>query len=310
MLIVKLEDVATKNMQVTVDTTGDTADGYYVDDFEVKPNIITVSGGKSKIERVDFVKVEVNVSGAKKGFSSDAVLVAYDEDGNKLDGSYFTFLYNGEAIDTVNVGISIYNTKEIPVEIDVKGTPQEGYEYNNEYEFTPTTITVGGPAKRLSGIDSVVVPVNITGAAEQYEMNAVIMDYLPEGVKLVSSENNISIRIQLDSVITSSIEVTSTDITIKNRPDDMNVYFPNNDKFLLELKGTDAQIKNYTNESVGAYVDLSEVGEGTSYVQVQYENIPQDIISSEPYMIEVNVDSTSMTEEPSSEPSVTPVVEE
>ena len=310
MLIVKLEDVATKNMQVTVDTTGDTADGYYVDDFEVKPNIITVSGGKSKIERVDFVKVEVNVSGAKKGFSSDAVLVAYDEDGNKLDGSYFTFLYNGEAIDTVNVGISIYNTKEIPVEIDVKGTPQEGYEYNNEYEFKPTTITVGGPAKRLSGIDSVVVPVNITGAAEQYEMNAVIMDYLPEGVKLVSSENNISIRIQLDSVITSSIEVTSTDITIKNRPDDMNVYFPNNDKFLLELKGTDAQIKNYTNESVGAYVDLSEVGEGTSYVQVQYENIPQDIISSEPYMIEVNVDSTSMTEEPSSEPSVTPVVEE
>ncbi len=310
MLIVKLEDVATKNMQVTVDTIGEVADGYYVDDFEVKPNIITVSGGKSKIERIDSVKVDVDVSGAKKNFSSDAILVAYDEDGNKLDSSYYTFLYNGDAIETVNVGISIYNTKEIPVEIDVKGTPQEGYVYNNEYEFTPTVITVGGPAKRLSGIERIVIPVDISGASEQYETNVVIMDYLPNGVKLVSSENNISIRIQLDSVITSSVEVSSTNITIKNRPDDMNVYFPNNDTFLLELKGTDEQIRKFTGESIGAYVDLSEVGEGTSYIQVQYDNVPKEIISSEPYMIEINVSSSSTTAEPSVEPSATPVVED
>lgn len=310
MLIVKLEDVATKNMQVTVDTIGEVADGYYVDDFEVKPNIITVSGGKSKIERIDSVKVDVDVSGAKKNFSSDAILVAYDEDGNKLDSSYYTFLYNGDAIETVNVGISIYNTKEIPVEIDVKGTPQEGYVYNNEYEFTPTVITVGGPAKRLSGIERIVIPVDISGASEQYETNVVIMDYLPNGVKLVSSENNISIRIQLDSVITSSVEVSSTNITIKNRPDDMNVYFPNNDTFLLELKGTDEQIRKFTGESIGAYVDLSEVGEGTSYIQVQYDNVPKELISSEPYMIEINVSSSSTTAEPSAEPSATPVVEE
>lgn len=310
MLIVKLEDVATKNMQVTVDTIGEVADGYYVDDFEVKPNIITVSGGKSKIERIDSVKVDVDVSGAKKNFSSDAILVAYDEDGNKLDSSYYTFLYNGDAIETVNVGISIYNTKEIPVEIDVKGTPQEGYVYNNEYEFTPTVITVGGPAKRLSGIERIVILVDISGASEQYETNVVIMDYLPNGVKLVSSENNISIRIQLDSVITSSVEVSSTNITIKNRPDDMNVYFPNNDTFLLELKGTDEQIRKFTGESIGAYVDLSEVGEGTSYIQVQYDNVPKEVISSEPYMIEINVSSSSTIAEPSAEPSATPVVEE
>lgn len=302
MLIVKLEDVATKNMQVTVDTVGEVADGYYVDDFEIKPNIITVSGGKSKVGRVNSVKVDVDVSGAKNDFSSDAVLVAYDEDGNKLDGSYFTFLYNGNVIDTVNVGISIYNTKEIPVEIDVKGTPKEGYVYNDEYEFTPTVITVGGPTKRLSGIERVVIPVDISDASEQYETNAVIMDYLPNGVKLVSSEDNISVRIQLEQVITSSVEVSSTDITIKNRPDNMNVYFPNNDIFLLELKGTDEQIKNFTGESIGAYIDLSEVGEGTSYIQVQYDNVPKEFISSEPYIIEVNVSNSSTTAEPSAEP--------
>ena len=310
MLIVKLEDVATKNMQVTVDTIGEVADGYYVDEFEIKPNIITVSGGKSKVARVNSVKVDVDVSGAKNDFSSDAVLVAYDEDGNKLDGSYFTFLYNGNVIETVNVGISIYNTKEIPVEIDVKGTPKEGYVYNDEYEFTPTVITVGGPAKRLSGIERVVIPVDISGASEQYETNAVIMNYLPNGVKLVSSEENISVRIQLEQVITSSVEVSSTNITIKNRPDNMNVYFPNNDIFLLELKGTDEQIKRFTGESIGAYIDLSDVREGVSYVAVQYENVPEEIILSEPYLIEVNVGSTNTTAEPSAEPAVTPVVEE
>lgn len=55
---------------------------------------------------------------------------------------------------------------------------------------------------------------------------------------------------------------------------------------------------------------MSEVGEGTSYIQVQYDNVPKEIISSEPYMIEINVSSSSTTAEPSAEPSATPVVEE
>ena len=82
----------------------------------------------------------------------------------------------------------------------------------------------------------------------------------------------------------------------------MNVYFPNNDTFLLELKGTDEKIRKFTGESIGAYVDLSEVGEGTSYIQVQYDNVPKEFISSEPYMIEINVSSSSTTAEPSAEP--------
>lgn len=314
MLVVKLEDIATKNMQVTVDTTGDVSDGYYVDDFEIKPNIITISGGVSKIQRVDSIKVEVDVSGAKRGFSSDAVLVAYDEDGNKLDGSFFTFLYNGDVIETVNVGVSIFNTKEIPVKINVKGTPKEGYVYNDEYEFTPEVITVGGPSKKLSDIESVEIPVDITDASEQYETNVVITNYLPDGVKLVSSEDNISVRIQLSPVIRSQVEISSTDITIKNRPDDMEIYFPDNDMFFLELMGTDEQIKNFTNESVGAYIDLSDIGEGVSYVSVQYENVPEEFIISEPYIIKVNVSSTGTTAvpdiEPSAEPSAAPVGEE
>lgn len=55
---------------------------------------------------------------------------------------------------------------------------------------------------------------------------------------------------------------------------------------------------------------MSEVGEGTSYIQVQYDNVPKEVISSEPYMIEINVSSSSTIAEPSAEPSATPVVEE
>ncbi len=309
MLLVKLEDVASKNMQVTVETVGEAAEGYYVDDFEIKPNIITVSGGESKIELVDYINVEVDVSGAKRRFSTNAALVAYDENGNALDSSHYTFLYNGDVISTVDVVVSIYNTKDIPVNISVEGTPEDGYVYNDEYEYTPEIITIGGPSKRIANIDSVEIPVDITDAVEQYETNPLITNYLPDGVKLVSSEDNISVRIQLEAVNNIQVEIEASDITIKNAPENMNVTFPDNDIIILELEGTDEQIRGFNSRNVGAYIDLSDVSEGTSYVPVRYENVSDEYIRTDPYMIQIDVSSADATSEPTSETDAEPAPE-
>lgn len=292
MLIVKLEDIAEKNMQVTVETTGDVAEGYYVGDYEVRPNMIMIAGGKSKIEQVDSVKLSVDVSGAKKSFYSKIIPVAYDKEGNELDSSYYTF-YNGDNMITdIDVGVTIYNTKTLPVVIKVTGTPKEGFVYNNEYEYTPEVVTVGGSNKKLSKIDALEIPVDITGAGESYEINVDIAGYLPGGLKLVSEEENVSVRVKMDGVVSNNILVSLNDIEIRNLKDGLQASFSDQSTgVVLGLSGTGEQIDSYTSENVGAYIDLSNIGEGLCNAPVRYENVPDNLITSGNSVVAVNITS-------------------
>ncbi len=292
MLVVKLEDIAKKNMQVTVEAVGDAAEGYYVGDYEVKPNMLMLSGGKSKIDQVDSVKVLVDVSGAKRNFASQLVPVAYDKDGNELDSSYYTF-YNGDVrISDIHVGVTIYNTKTLPVVINVSGTPEAGYVYDGEYEFTPEVVTVGGSNKRLSKLEALEIPVDINGAGENYEVNVDIASCLPAGVKLVSEEENISIRVKMKKLVSNSILISLDDIEMRNLRAGLTASFPSQSTGIsLVLNGTDEQVSSYTSENAGAYIDLSNVREGQCYVSVKYDNIPSNLIVSDNTMVEVNVSS-------------------
>ncbi len=298
MLIVKLEDIATKNVQVVVDTTGEVADGYYVDNYEVRPNIVTITGGVSKIEKVSSVKVTVDVSGAHKNFVEETVPIALDEDGNELDSSYFTY-YNKDdvLIDIVDVNIFINNTKMIPVKLDVTGEPGEGYVYNGEYEFAPETILVGGTNKALSRLDSVTIPVDISGIVVDSEFDFIIQDYLPDNISLVSEEKNVAVRIKLDTVEYRTIDIALGDIDVRNLPDGKYSEYINPDEIVrLSVKGTAEQIDGLTKDNVGAYIDLKDAVEGTASVQVMYDNVANELIASEPYVVNIKINNITADE--------------
>ncbi|MBE5929173.1 MAG: hypothetical protein E7267_07410 [Lachnospiraceae bacterium] len=299
MLKVKLEDVATKNVQVAVETTGEVADGYYVDNYEVRPNIVTITGGASKISKIASVKVNVSVSGAHKNFVEETVPIALDENGNEIDSSFFTY-YNkdNELIDIVSVKIFINNTKTIPVKLDVIGEPGEGYVYNGEFEYAPETILIGGSNKALSQIESVTIPVDITGIVVDSEFDFDIQKYLPDKISLVSSEKNVAVRVKLDVVEYRTIDIAVSDIEIRNLAEGMSVeYFNPNEVVKLRVKGTAKQIEGFTKDSVGAYIDLTNVAEGMASIPVMYNNITDEYIDSEPYIVRINVNNAEVIED-------------
>ena len=61
VLKVSLENMASKQVKVTVETIGTPEDGYTIGECIAKPNMIEVTGGKSAIEQIDSVKVVLNV---------------------------------------------------------------------------------------------------------------------------------------------------------------------------------------------------------------------------------------------------------
>ncbi len=62
VLQVELEEEQTVSLPVTVATKGETAEGYTTGTPSTTPNLITVTGAASLIERIDKVEVQVDVS--------------------------------------------------------------------------------------------------------------------------------------------------------------------------------------------------------------------------------------------------------
>lgn len=289
MMVVKLEDIDSKNVQVSVETTGDAADGYYVGDFEVKPNMITVSGAASRISKLSSIKIKVNVDGAKKSFSTRLAPVAYDEDGNMIDSKYLTFTNNDQIVDGIDIDVSIFNTKTIPVLLDISGEPAQGFVYNNNYEYTPQTITIGGPGKRLSKIDSITIPVDITDAEEQYETNISMQTYLPDSVKIVGDEE-VSVRVLFDEILTKNITLSVNDIELRNVPEGKAAEFTDaNATVSLVLKGTKEQIGKFNKDTIGAYIDLKNKDLGVFYVQPECSEVADDLFETRPGTIKVEL---------------------
>ncbi len=288
MMVVKLEEIDTKNVQVVVETVGDAADGYCVGDYEVKPNMITVSGGASKISRIDTLKVSVNVAGAKKSFSDSVEPIAYDKDGKEIDSSYFTFSNNGLNISEVAVNITIFRTKTIPVVVRVNGIPKEGYVYNGEYEFTPESILISGPHKATRNLDYLEIPVDITGAEGEYETNVPLSNFLPEGVDTVNSEENISVRVTLEKMQTKDISLGAGDIEIRNVPDGYTAELIDSAAvYSITVESTEKNLAGIDSETLKAFIDLKNAEAGECFIQIQFDGVDAGMIKSAPHLIPV-----------------------
>lgn len=308
MMVVKLEDIDTKNVQVVVETSGETADGYFVGDYEVKPNMITVSGGVSKISRIDTLKLSVNVDGAKSNFNVNVEPVAYDKDGKEIDSSSFTFSNSGKSISEVNVKISIFRTKTIPVIIKIDGTPKSGYAYTGNYEYTPEEIVVGGPPKAMKNLDYINIPVDITDAEGEYEINVPLPNYLPEGVETVNSEENISVRVILEKLQTKQITLDAQHIEIRNVPDNYEAVIKDSlAVYDIIVEGLEKDLADIDADTVKAYVDLKNAGEGECFVQIQFDGVEPGMVISEQHSVALvlsNINKAEQTPGVTEEPNV------
>lgn len=294
MMVVKLEDIDTKNVQVVVETSGNVAEGYNVGDYEVKPNMITVTGGISKISQIDTLKVSVNVDGAKKSFSDKVEPVAYDKDGKAIDSSYFTFSNSGTKISEVGVNITIFRTKTIPVNVKVDGKPGEGYVYNGNYEYTPESIVVSGPNKATRNFDHLEIPVDITDAEGEYETNIPLSNYLPEGVETVNSEENISVRVILEKLSTKQITLGIEDIDIRNVPNGYEAVVKDSlATYNIIVEGVEKNLADIDADTVKAFVNLKNAGEGECRVQIQFDGINAGMIKSDPQIVAMVLSNTA-----------------
>lgn len=267
LLAIRLEDLAEKQFKVTVTPQGEPAEGYYVGTSTTKPNLIQVRGAESAVNRIDEVRVSVDVTEADSSLRVEATPKAYDAEGNEITNGRLTFSRESIAVST-----TIYGTREIPVEIVTSGVAYDGYRMT-DVEYEPKTIRVAGSEEDLDALTAIRIPVNVANRITDLEETYLLEEYVPENVHLTDPEASVNVLVSVERLATRIFEVPYSSVHLRNASHEEWQYrLMQTGRFKVKVRGLQEDLESLQQVSLRPYVDVSELKEvGEYYLNVQFE---------------------------------------
>ncbi len=174
-----IEEKVTQEFKVEPEmNSSQIAEDYYLKQMKLEPERVYVTGAKSVIDSISYVKATVKTdSGINKSFEQQANVKVLDRDLNKLDVTIQPEVVN------VKVEISEYS-RDLPLTIKQTGTLQEGVTIN-KLTVEPTRLTVYGPKAILDAMNQVIVEVDVSKISESGSFEATVK--VPEGASKLSA---------------------------------------------------------------------------------------------------------------------------
>lgn len=295
-LRMEIEDKKNAQFPIQAVVLGEPTEGYVVGEVGMNQNIVIVSGPESLVSKIDKVKTEVSVEGMSSDVSTNMKLKYYDADGKLLDHSRLN-----SNISSVDLDVEILETKEVPVVVNVSGTPKEGYGINGVAMVEPATVVIAGRSSALNGVESIQIAgekVNVEGLEADLNVAVKLKDLLPDGVTLADSksEGKAVVSVKIETLISQSVELPKAQIAIDDIPQGYVAEFITDEEMLnLEITGLEEAINNLDISlvkgtiNVKAYIEenkVEDIGKGIHMLPITLE-FPDGIVQKAPVSIGV-----------------------
>ncbi len=289
-LQVKLEEEETKKFPIVPITTGTVRDGYVLDELSAQPEKVTIRGPKSVVDRISRVGAIVNVSGLSADTELTSALTLYDSDNNEIDQALLT---NNLGDEGVSVSVSLYNTKNVPVEFDTSNiTTAAGYSYEG-ITYEPETVQIAGDHERLESVTEIDVPaeaLTMDDVEERTEQIVDISQYLPEGIRLADENaGSIVVTVNVDKDGSKTYDVMLSAITVNHLSDDLIMFYESVDALAVQVQGPKDTLDSFEPEKVTS-IDLADYTTPGTYTVPVDIDIPDDCLLENPVNVEIRLE--------------------
>ena len=174
---------------------------------------------------------------------------------------------------TVSATVGIYPVKEVPIVLDIKGTPAQGYGVSKNL-CTPDTVLITGKPEIISEIESIDVDaVSVSGMSENYQTTMDISKYLPDGVFLAQANSEIVVNIAISKMSEKEIIPNTKSIILTNKKANYTyeVVFP--EDFKVTVSGLDNDIESVDVAKMKPTIDCSDLKVGSQEVELGFTEI-------------------------------------
>ena len=203
---------------------------------------LNISGGG--VDADASAAVDVDVTGFTSDIITNADIVLYDADGNQVDTSQISM--NAK---TVNVNITIYGTKYVPLKFTVKGEPANGYALTGQIDANPEQVLIAGKNSTISSVKEITI-------------------------------DDVAVVVHIESVSEETFDVDIRNISIASEVDGYNAEIDESeyDTVSLTLTGLTSVLENVSANSLKGTVDLDsyiqdngELADGTYSMEVDFD---------------------------------------
>ena len=254
-----VEDKTSKWIKLESNTIGEVASGYLIGNVTLDQTNIEVTGPKSAILQVDHAGVDINVTDSTSSLSANVDIKLYDADGNEL-----TLESVKKNVNSAHMTVEVLATKEVPVEIEYMGVPEDGYMATGEVESSVPTVRIAGTASALVGISAITVPeerMNITGQSGDLVDIINLKEYLPSNVRLAnkSFDGKITATVYIEPIDTKDLTIPADNISITGVPDGMEAEVTSTaEEYNITVSGLTRDVSILRDSSVTGVLDLNQ----------------------------------------------------
>jgi len=247
---VNLEELIQKEFTIKSEVKVTYKENIYEKDQTISPQKVTVTGGKSSVEKISEAILNGEEKDIDKNKESEYDIKFVDSSGDEVN--------NIESDNkTAKLSIAVINGKVTPINLKTTGTVPQGFVLEG-YELSKNNINILGDSQNLNKIESIDTEV-VDVSSLQGDSEVDVKLNLPEGISVESGENTIKVK----------FNVIKEESTTKNLV--CNVQYKNlNEAFSLDssnstinvtLTGTQTELDKISAQDINVILDLASVKE-------------------------------------------------
>lgn len=263
-----LEDKVSMQFPVYVNVQGNPKDSYAVCETVSSPNMITVEGPESTVNKIVTVEAAISVSGKSNEFDSVGDIKLYDAYGDIISSDKLTV--NHQSVD---INVKIYPKKTVPVNVNVKGRPEDGYAIA-EVQYQPQTIVIAGPQEDVDDIESIDInDISVSGLNDNLQTTVSINKYLPEGVIVTDTSMDVVVNVVIEKMDSKIISLAVKDVALNNKQEGYTYTLSLSNDFGIEVAGLSHIIEDIQAEDINPSIDCSDLTIGEHAIIITFTDI-------------------------------------
>lgn len=259
--------------------TNKMATEYVLSDPLFADSQIIIRASQNTLDKIGIVKALIDVSGITTSFTQDAPVVAYDQDGNRMDVEIMPSTVSAN-VEVSSPSKSV-NIAVIPIGIVPDGKAIESIALDQQ------SITIYGKESILSTIENIQVPIDASALVSDTSM--VVDIPLPSGIRK-SSVNRVNMQITLGEGLDSLVEEVFIQYINNVNGYRFTLVDPLDTKTDIQVFGTQTNLDLLTTDDFYVYFDMTNVVEGEQEVSLYLKSFkPLVSASLEKQTIKIDV---------------------
>ena len=291
-----LEDYSFKEFKVNIETSGAPAEGYVVGGLSSSPSVITVSGSKTQLSRIQKVVVTVSLDALAGNTTLSLKPVVYDMNDEIISSDKLEV-----SVNAVQVTANILNSKEVSIYGYSAGEVRSGFELGS-IDCYPSSVVVAGTTEDLKALGNVIKAyVDVTDATgdveETYDVEMLLDSLGFPNVIVVSDDKTLVVKAAVTELQQKEVTISASDVTFSGLSDKFTAVPISISSRKIIVRGTKGWLEGLTSMTLTPTVDLSNIkAPGTYTLPITFADF-QGVEVTNDVTITIKVGTAGVVEE-------------